>query len=88
MTSKAKKVPYSTMKGTYSTSIEYEYRGKTYWVEYPNSFTYCVTPPHIQHEQAQAEIDKEIEWESRPHNTEDAQVGLDMFFAYVDGEEI
>ena len=56
------------VRGKYSTTIEYEYRGKHYQVEYPNCFTYCVTPPHIQHRDAQREIDREIEFENKPRS--------------------
>ena len=64
MTTKAKKI--STIYDKYVNSVEYEYRGKTYWVQYPNDRSYCITPPHIQHKQEQAEIDKRIENESKP----------------------
>lgn len=65
MTYKAKKTGL-VFYGKYSTSVEYEYRGKTYDVEYSNCWTYCVTPARIQHENAQREIDREIELESKP----------------------
>lgn len=52
------------MYGKHSTVIEYEYRGKRYDVEYANNWTYCVTPARIQHEDAQAKIDREIEAEA------------------------
>ena len=59
---KAKKV--LTIYGKHATVIEYEYRGKRYDVEYANNWTYCTTPARIQHEDAQAKIDREIEAEA------------------------
>ena len=59
---KAKKV--LTIHGKHATVIEYEYRGKRYDVEYANNWTYCATPARIQHENAQAKIDREIEAEA------------------------
>ena len=64
---KVKKV--ATYRDKYSTTIEYEYRGKRYDVEYPNCVTYCVTPPKIQHEDAQRKIDAEIEREQNEKDT-------------------
>lgn len=55
-----------TMYGKHSNVVTYEYRGKQYDVEYANDYTYCVTPAHIQHKNAQAKIDKIIEQESKP----------------------
>lgn len=56
---KAKKV--FTSYGKYSNTVTYEYRGKRYDVEYSNDWTYCITPPKVQHENAQRRIDEEIE---------------------------
>lgn len=47
--------------GKYTTNVEYEYRGHTYFVEFANDWSYCITKPHIQHEDAQRYIDKMIE---------------------------
>ena len=67
----------------YSTYIIYEYKGHKYEVEYANDMSYCVTPAHIQHQDAQEKIDKKIEQEKaqkkyKYENT--ADYGLDMFF--------
>lgn len=82
---KAKKI--QTIYGKYSTIITYEYRGKTYDVEYARDWTYCTSPARIQHQDAQARIDREIELASRPqkpYRYEDtAQAGLDLFWEYV-----
>lgn len=56
---KAKKI--FTMYGKHSNIVTYEYRGVQYDVEYANNYTYCVTPAKVQHEDAQAKIDKMIE---------------------------
>ena len=55
-----------TMYGKHSNIVTYEYKGKQYDVEYATDYTYCVTPAHIQHKDAQAKIDKIIEQESKP----------------------
>ena len=47
----------------YSTFVEYEYRGKTYEVEYPNDYSYCCLPVWLQHRDAQEKIDAQIEKE-------------------------
>lgn len=82
---KAKKV--FTMYGKYSSVVTYEYRGMQYDVEYANDYTYCVTPAHIQHKNAQAEIDKMLEEADKPkkeHAYEDtAEYGFNLFWEYV-----
>lgn len=57
---KAKKTGF-TMYGTYSDIVEYEYRGRTYEVEYAKGFNYCCTPAYVQHKDAQAKIDDELD---------------------------
>ena len=47
----------NTYRDKYFTSIEYEYRGCKYEVEYANGLNVCCTPAHIQHRDAQAKID-------------------------------
>ena len=86
---KAKKV--HTIYGKYANEVEYEYRGKHYFVEYANDWTYCVTPPRIQHEDAQERIDKEIAMEEsdakREHRYEDtAEYGFNVFWDYVNSK--
>ena len=56
---KAKKI--ATFRDKWFTTIEYEYRGHRYDVEYPNGNQVCCTPAHIQHRDAQDRIDKLIE---------------------------
>lgn len=56
---KAKKI--ASFRDTYSTTVEYEYRGHKYDVTYANSIHYCVTPAHIQHRDAQEKIDKMLD---------------------------
>lgn len=56
---KAKKL--FTMYGKHSNIVTYEYRGMQYDVEYATDWTYCVTPAKIQHDDAQARIDKLLE---------------------------
>ena len=80
---KAKKV--FTMHGQYSDEVEYEYRGKTYCVEYSKCWTYCVTPAWVQHRDAQARIDEEIERESKPHTGK--PVDLDEIWELMGWEE-
>lgn len=86
---KAKKV--FTMYGKYSNIVTYEYRGMQYEVEYANDWTYCVTPARIQHESAQAEIDKRIEEANKPkkeHRYEDtAEYAFNLFWDYVEGND-
>lgn len=82
---KAKRT-YDDIYGKYYNEIEYEYRGHKYTVEYPrSSWSGITTAPRIQHEDAQARIDEEIEREShkRPFRYEDsAEYGFDLFFNY------
>lgn len=67
---------------TFSTFVEYTYRGYKYEVEYPNSIDYCLTSPKVQHETAQEEIDFIID--NKDIAKENSQVGLDMFFNYIE----
>jgi hypothetical protein len=53
----------ATYRDKYFTTIEYEYRGHSYDVTYPNGWQVCCTPAHIQHRDAQERIDREIERE-------------------------
>lgn len=77
---KAKKI--MSFPGKYSTVVEYEYRGKTYQVEYANNWTYCVTPASIQHRQAQEKIDAEILAESQPKK-ESKPLDIDEIWALM-----
>lgn len=52
----------------HSTNVEYEYRGYTYEVEFANDWSYCITKPHIQHEDAQRRIDELIKNKSNNKN--------------------
>jgi hypothetical protein len=84
---KAKKV--MAMYGKHATVIEYEYRGKRYFVEYANNWTYCTTPARIQHENEQARIDREIEEEAKNSKKETkyedtAEYGFEVFWNYVE----
>lgn len=81
---KAKKI--MSFPGKYSTMVEYEYRGKTYQVEYSNCWTYCVTSPSIQHRDAQAKIDAEILAESQPQK-ESKPIDWDEIFELLGWEE-
>ena len=56
---KAKKI--ATFRDKWFTTIEYEYRGHRYDVEYPNGNQVCCTPAHIQHRDEQEKIDKMID---------------------------
>lgn len=47
-----------SFKDKYFTVSVYEYRGRKYEVKYANDWTCCTTPAHIQHRDAQAEIDE------------------------------
>lgn len=60
---KAKKL--FTMYGKHSNVVTYEYRGMQYDVEYATDWNYCVTPANVQHQDAQARIDKMIERENK-----------------------
>lgn len=61
VTQKSKATKLETIYGKYSNIVTYEYRGYKYDVEYSNGMDYCVTSAHIQHRDAQANIDKLIE---------------------------
>lgn len=83
-----KAIKKETYYGKYSNTVVYEYRGRNYEVEYATCFTYCVTPAHIQHKDAQEKIDKIIEHEesetagtSTYESVEDA---LNKFFEYLE----
>lgn len=73
MTINAKKV--QTFYEKYFTHIQFEYRGRKYEVEYPNSHRVVCTAAWVQHKSAQERIDKEIESEKiereRPANPVD-----------------
>jgi len=56
---KAKKV--ETFYGKYSNTVVYEYRGRTYEVEYANGWNYCCTPASVQHRDAQEKIDNALD---------------------------
>lgn len=75
--------------GKYSDIVEYEYKGAKYEVEYAKGMTYCCTPPHIQHKDAQEKIDKAVEADKLPkkqYKYEDtAEYALNMFWDYVNG---
>ena len=60
--------------------VEYEYRGRKYEVTYAKAWTMSITPAKVQHRDAQARIDAEIEAEK--NKGRDAQEGLDLFFEY------
>ena len=79
---KAKKV--LTMYGKHANVVEYEYRGRTYYVEYANDWTYCTTPAKIQHEDAQSRIDKEIETEERQKNRKPNPVDWDEIWKILE----
>ena len=87
-TEKARKTGFTYRNRGYSTIVEYEYRGRKYEVEYSNCCNYCCTPAWVQHRNSQAEIDREIEEESKPkkpYRYEDtAQYGFDLFWDYVE----
>ena len=80
-----------TYNRQYSTFVEYEYRGHKYEVEYANDWTYCVTPAKVQHEEAQAAIDKMIDEEDKPkevRHEDTAEYGFEVFWKYVNGEDM
>ena len=56
---KAKKI--ETFRDKYTSTVVYEYRGKTYDVTYSNCWNYCCTPAWIQHRDEQAKIDAIID---------------------------
>lgn len=57
---KAKKTGYVEY-GKYSNTVEYEYKGHKYDVVFARDCSYCCTPAHIQHRDAQERIDKMLE---------------------------
>lgn len=76
---KAKKV--ATYRDKYFTTIEYEYRGKRYDVSYPNDWSCLTSIAKVQHEDAQARIDKELD---NPNiNTKCKAVDLDEIWALM-----
>ena len=64
MTETARKAKATGVKfyGKYSDTVEYEYRGRKYEVEYGTMY-YCCTPAWRQHKDAQEKIDAQIEKE-------------------------
>lgn len=73
--------------GKYQTFVEYEYRGRKYEVEYPNCSTYWCTSPKVQHEDAQAKIDEELDKPEKEYRKEDDAVhGFELFWEYVNAE--
>ena len=75
------------IRNKYSSEVEYEYRGRKYFVEYPNGMDYCCVSPKLQHENNQAEIDRRIEDEKKPRQpidiTKTCDYALDMFFKMI-----
>ena len=65
--------------------MDYEYRGRTYTV-YENRAKGS-EPLSWQHKSSQAMIDRAIELENKPVTGESADIALDKFFDYVDGNE-
>ena len=55
----AKKI--ETYRDKWFTQVVYEYRGCRYEVEYPNGWQVCCSPAWVQHRDAQAKIDKELD---------------------------
>lgn len=81
-----------TTYGKSSNTVTYEYRGKTYDVEYANDWTYCVSSPRTQHELGQHKIDEEIEREKaeseKPHRYEDtAEYGFNLLWDWFEKGE-
>lgn len=66
----------------HSTDVEFEYRGYTYYVEYSNDMSYCITKPHIQHCLEQERIDKIIKDRSMQKGkyTGECEKALDELF--------
>ena len=64
-----------TFYGQHFNRVEFEYRGRKYEVEYPNSHRVICPAAWVQHQSAQERIDKEIEEEKieklRPANPVD-----------------
>ena len=50
-----------TYRDKYFTTIVYEYRGCKYEVTYSNGWQVCCTPAWVQHRDAQAKIDDELD---------------------------
>lgn len=87
---KATPTGFKTYNRQYSTFVEYEYRGHKYEVEYPNDMSYCVTSPKVQHELAQATIDKMIEHENQEREVkyeDTGDYGFELFWRYVNEED-
>lgn len=76
------------IRNKYSNEVEYEYKGRKYFVEYATGFNYCCVSPKLQHENKQAEIDRRIEEEKSPRQpidkTKTCDYALDMFFKMLD----
>lgn len=72
------------------TDLEYEYRGYRYFVTKDNN-GYMGTPLRVQHEEAQADIDKRIEDAGKPipewKYEGSAQEGIDLLWNYFEGAE-
>lgn len=70
------------------TELEYEYRGKRYWVTKDNNGCMGLSLRQ-QHEEAQADIDRRIEQESKPRKEwkyeGSAQEAFDFFWDCVEG---
>ena len=84
MTGKEKPKKVFTMYGKYSDVVTYSYKGSEYDVEYSKCWTYCTTPAHIQHQDAQRRIDEVIENEKKPKIKQDIQAALDEFFEIME----
>ena len=83
MTYPAKKTGF-VIREKYFSTVEYEYRGSKYEVTYANGWTVCVTPAWVQHKEAQERIDQIIDGkEEEKHCTENAQVGFDKLWDYI-----
>ena len=71
------------------TELQYEYRGKTYWVVRHNN-GYMDDPLWRQHKEAQRDIDERIKKEAEPVKEwkyeGSAQEGFDIFWASVNGD--
>ena len=72
------------------TDLLYSYRGHEYIITVHNN-GYTDAPLRFRHEEAQREIDRKIENESKPipewKYEGSAQEAFDMFYDYVNGEE-
>lgn len=78
---KAKKI--ETFYDKHINTVVYEYRGCTYEVRYAKDWTISITPAWVQHRDAQAKIDEEIDHPKAKHCTEDAQTGFDKLWDYM-----